>query len=368
MQLPGETLLSRLWETIAEKGVGSLLRPWQIRREGRAHTDVRREELVLIAQAERDAEEIRGGRMRLLGQRAAIAPVQNHLPVSRPITARVDDGDQNAASVADLATAAATADAIRREINVAKALLHAESQLAADSQQPPDAKVNDDWIFRWRDSASAVSAADLQHLWGQVLAGEVKSPGSYSLRTIEFLRNISQEEARSIEKLAKMAVGGFVFRDDRAVEAAGVNFSFLLDMQDLGLLAGVDAMGLEMTMPSVEQGRYVRLLLAGPLAVIVTHPDATKQAKVPIYKITPIGLQVLGLGTAEPSPEYLRVLGENLCGQGFEVHLGRYFQIDAKQVRYFSDTSLCPPAPASQGQASGELTPNEALQPTGRGA
>lgn len=34
MDIPGEKLIIKLWETIADKGIGSLLKPWQIRREG----------------------------------------------------------------------------------------------------------------------------------------------------------------------------------------------------------------------------------------------------------------------------------------------------------------------------------------------
>ena len=65
MEFPGEKLLIRLWETLAEKGIGSILRPWQIRRVGRANIDVRAQELLLLAQAERDAEDIRSGRKTL---------------------------------------------------------------------------------------------------------------------------------------------------------------------------------------------------------------------------------------------------------------------------------------------------------------
>jgi hypothetical protein len=53
MEWPGERLIIRLWETLAEKGIGSLLKPWQIKREGIAHIEVRRAELLALAQAER---------------------------------------------------------------------------------------------------------------------------------------------------------------------------------------------------------------------------------------------------------------------------------------------------------------------------
>ena len=33
MTWPGEGLLIKLWETLAEKGIGGLLKPWQMKRE-----------------------------------------------------------------------------------------------------------------------------------------------------------------------------------------------------------------------------------------------------------------------------------------------------------------------------------------------
>lgn len=49
MDYPGEKLLTRLWETLAEKGIGSLFAPWQARRMGRAQIETRRDELLALA-------------------------------------------------------------------------------------------------------------------------------------------------------------------------------------------------------------------------------------------------------------------------------------------------------------------------------
>ena len=51
MEAPGERLVIRLWETIAEKGIGGLLVPWQIRRKKRAEIDSERQEVLALTQA-----------------------------------------------------------------------------------------------------------------------------------------------------------------------------------------------------------------------------------------------------------------------------------------------------------------------------
>ncbi len=41
MQAPGENLLLKMWDTLAERGIGGLLRPWRMRREGKASIERR---------------------------------------------------------------------------------------------------------------------------------------------------------------------------------------------------------------------------------------------------------------------------------------------------------------------------------------
>ena len=52
MEFPGEKLVTQLWETVAEKGIGNIFKPGQILREGRAHSQVQVERIVMLAQAE----------------------------------------------------------------------------------------------------------------------------------------------------------------------------------------------------------------------------------------------------------------------------------------------------------------------------
>jgi hypothetical protein len=342
MELPGEKLLGRLWETLADKGIGSLLRPWQIRREGRARAEANRDELLLLAQAEHDSQEIRLGRRRLLSDGSTVAR-RDTGPVLPAPEVTLNRKSLDSRSIAESVNEATFADTLRKEVNVAKAVLHAESELAENPAEPSIAKVDEDWLFRWRDSASTVSAEYLQQLWGKVLAGEVKSPNTFSLRTLEFLRNISQEEAKEIELLATFVIDGVsVYRDIPILEAAGAQFGFFLRMQELGLIIGVDAFGLERTIPSAEPTRYWRPLLGGDFTLLVEHDDPKKILKLPIYKVTPIGNQVLALGTSQTNLSYLRSVGQALCKQGYRVQLARYVLVSDLQIRYFNPEKVCP--------------------------
>ena len=188
MDLPGEKLVIRLWQTVAEKGIGGLLRPWQMGREGRAQIQLQREHIVALAQSRRDADDI-------LARRATLDEHSNLVPTSvppaqLPSSAPANAGPQPAGEATRrYLTATVEADSMRREINTSNALLHAEAALADDPGEPPPNKPEEDWLFRWRDHAGSVSSDQLQAIWRRVLAGEIKTPGSYSLRTLDFLRN-----------------------------------------------------------------------------------------------------------------------------------------------------------------------------------
>ena len=63
--------------------------------------------------------------------------------------------------------------------------------------EPPHA----DFRTRFFRHASDVSDEEAQKTWAKVLAGELQKPGSYSLRTLDILRNITREEADAIRFL-----------------------------------------------------------------------------------------------------------------------------------------------------------------------
>lgn len=328
MPIPGEALISKLWETLADKAIGNLLKPWQIRREGRAHLDVKRDELLVIAQAERDAEAIRRGEIRLTAYRIMEptillpapkelgAPNVNNEPPAHPAPATEKAALENIAS-------ATQADALRREVNIAKAILHAEESLESDTDVPPNETPTDDWMYRWRDYAASVSSEELQLLWGRVLAGEVKTPGAYSVRFLSFLHNLDKDEAQLIAQAMPFVIEDFIFsKANELLEKVGLPFGKLLALQELGLITGVEGRGLSKQY-SAQPGKQFRMLIRNySLAIgFIANKDVTT-LEIPAYVVTTVGRQLTRLGNFQPNPEYLQFVGEFIKDKGFDVLLG----------------------------------------------
>jgi hypothetical protein len=336
MEFPGEKLVIKLWETVAEKGISSLFKPWQMRREGRASIQLKSEELIMIAQAEHYADLIRQGKASIGDSKKAL------LPAVLETSSQEKDGDAKPEN--DLPTTVleiSVADSLRREVNTTRALLRAEEELQDDTQEPPEAKVDDDWLFRWRDCASEVSGEELQYLWGKVLAGEVKAPGSFSLRTLEFIRNLSTQEAEIIAVLSEFNIAGVIYREAKeCLEDRGVTFDTLLYMQDIGVLSGVEAIGMSMNWKSLDGTSFKQVLTSNSMALILSGDDAGTAISLPIYKLTSIGQQVLRLGKFGPNIDYLKKVGEHLKGQGVNVVLAKYYDVAPGQIHWFDGYNL----------------------------
>jgi uncharacterized protein YuzE len=327
MNWPGENLLIKLWETLADKGVGGLLKPWQIRREGIAQTDVKRHEVLALAEAEREAQEIRAGRLSLSDSKFAIS-----------LTTKTTIDNPKTNGSIHIATQTLIADTLRKEINVAKAITHAEDELKNDTENTvPDENIDSDWLYRWRDYAGTVSSDELQVLWGRILAGEVKSPGTYSYRLLELVRNLNRNEAILIEKISPFVITDFIVRQPESIlEAEGITFNILLDLQELGIVAGVEAIGLNKQFPSSASESFIKILLCYGRGILVEHSDPKKKLDIGVYVITTLGKQVIRLGKFKANNKYLEAVALEIVKKGFKVSLCDYVPAGKDQVRYFN--------------------------------
>lgn len=321
MQWPGEKLVEKMWDTIADKGIGSLLKPWQMRREGTAAAEIKRLNMLVEAQAEVDAEAIRSGKQLLLSNGKLVAA-----PTLEPAV-ESDKGAPALISLAEAVTIAvhnADIEALRREISVSKAVAYAEAELAQEVGDPPAESIADDWLLRWRENAAAVNSDELQSLWGKVLAGEVKAPGQFSLRVLDFLRNLSQAEAKELELLSRVTTGAVIIRCDPEIASLGITHGVLEAAEELGILTGTGAMGLNWQMTSQLPDRYQQIVNTNNRAIAIQASDPAKTVSLPCFQLTRLGRQVLQLAGGSVSDAYLRAISAQIKLQGFEVMIGDY--------------------------------------------
>lgn len=345
MEFPGEKLVIKLWETLAEKGVGTLLSPWQERRSGQTRVELRRREMLALAQTELDVVEIRAGR-KVFGSDGV-------LRIAGGGAAQPDGRIEptfNAGHAISIERQAHAAGVIRASVNVSRAAAFAEEQLAQDSMEPTPKQVDEDWLLRWRDYASKVSGEDLQRLWGSVLAGEVKAPGRSSFRTLEFLNHLSKEEAEEISKVAPFVVDNRIHRDQSEyMQAKGVGFNEFLFLQELGLLAGVEAASMTTTYSSALTSQYQQILISHGKALVFTHPDPNLKLAINVYLLTKLGEQIFGLGAFHADEGYLTSAAKSLAANQYTVLLGDVVRLPDNRWQLSNAAIVAQPQPGMSG-------------------
>ncbi len=333
MSYPGEALFIRFMEIAERNFILPFVSPWKVKREGRAALELQRAQMLALAQAEKEVEKIRSGEL-------VWSPDAQRLESPRS----VDVSPQAVIATTSESTAGPFTSValrmLRREVNVAKAMVRAGDILLNEGAAVPDEEPDPDWLDRWRENAAAVSAEKMQELWAQVLAREVRSPGSLSLRALDLLRNLDSGDAQLIERLAGVALHkSFVYCPpmQNGGFSSGISYRDALDLQELGFLGGVEAQGLTVTWDSAATTEFLLGVTCGGHGLAIKGPSAEAKITLPGYKVTGVGRQILQLvEAAEVDVPYLEAVATHVKSQGFDVEIGEVKSREAGVIEFIN--------------------------------
>ena len=117
----------------------------------------------------------------------------------------------------------------------------ADEQFKQEAEAPCETDEFDfDWFMRFFEAAGNISNKEMQQLWAKVLAGEIKSQGSFSLRAVETLRNMSLKEAQTFQRATSLLLreidGELFLFCDSDLSDYELNERYNLSRQDILLL------------------------------------------------------------------------------------------------------------------------------------
>ncbi|MEZ9705450.1 DUF2806 domain-containing protein [Vibrio breoganii] len=332
MDFPFEKALTKLTELVKD-GTSGAVAPWQIKRKGLAAVDAKRDELLVLAQTEMDVKDIKDGKKVLTEDRKLIDVVGEG---ENQTDDRLDGKIEPYLDLEAITVQAQTrqeAQAIQEEINLTKTIILAQQEIETGKYDANDEPVEPDWFTRWRDNAEKVSNDYMQTLWAKVLAGEVATPGSYSLRTLELLNNLSKGEAELISQLAPYVINDNVLlcvvgKKRDAVQSlltkSGLGFNELMFLQELGILSAVDSIGITVSFSTLAEDSFDRAFTTSDLGILVHHEDKNRKVNCEGYLITQMGRELLKFVDYQGNAEYLKTIGQQIASVGFSVKLGKW--------------------------------------------
>lgn len=280
------------------KGIGSLFRPHNIRAETSAESD----KLVALegarAQAEANTDllklETKLSKIALL----AGSDIELIERAKRRLLIQEVEGQTNVENIANLA------------IPLLPAVV---------SDEPLD----EDWRRRFFRYAEDVCAADMQQIWARVLAGEISTPRSYSLKALEVLRSLGSKEAELFRKICRLA-----FSDgtvpvpngdiNTGLKDLGIEYREILALRDFGLIHEGDTISVTMQSDSL-----TNILFYNGAIVELSSETPLRGKSYTVVIFTAAGRELMKLMSNDPQDAYLKSLNNTFIPKGIKLRKGK---------------------------------------------
>lgn len=202
-------------------------------------------------------------------------------------------------------------EAVRQETNLEKVLEVTAKELPSAETVTED-PVNDDWISRFFDIVKNVSTDDMQYIWGKILAGEITQPGSFSMRTLDTIRNISQSEAMAFQRVVPLVMrsgSDFLISSKKEIlNQHGVTYEDIMLLDECGLVVSSGTLSLNLTIPV---GEKTHIRTETLVAIIESTSSKQEKVSIAVYSLTKAGRELYSILDRTTNEDYfLAVLRE----------------------------------------------------------
>jgi len=226
----------------------------------------------------------------------------------------------------------------RKQINIDNITQIAGTQLSQE-EEVSDEKIENDWTTRFFNIAQDISDEEMQNLWGRILAGEIKKPKSFSVRTLELLKNLSKEEAEIFTKFSKLRIcagnTGMVFNQDDGKfleDEFGIKFIDRLLLTELGLISSEN--NLEFSFHATDTDKKTSLIEFGNKGIFIERPENTPKQAISVLVFTKVGSELSKLIDQEPNINYIRKICSSFVFPNVKIEYGDLVKYPTEKYYY----------------------------------
>jgi hypothetical protein len=325
--------LDKLWQYLFDGGSGGLMSPGQIQRERRDREQVRAMEMLSILEAEKDVQSIHRGKKRIdergnLIDTPSVDHITTHSIIENTLIEQNQDvGLESSTEILKFAAKQLGVRDLERSLNLRKIAILCETEIWNSSLDMVSSQaIEADWIRRWHESSQDIFDAKLQQIWAKLLVQQLAQPDKYSIGVVSTLTQLNARDMEIIGIASKYLITDFIY------DASGRYFTESSHKQlfelliDYGLIIdadfNADATQQIKVFPSETSSHFTLLFSCHDKALSISSDDPVQTLKLPIYKTTRLGRQVLSLCGNDADLAYLFDLANYIKEQGFNVVLG----------------------------------------------
>lgn len=223
---------------------------------------------------------------------------------------------------------------IENIINSAKDILEKEQEDSISSKD-----VNEDWLMRFFNSVQDISDEKMQLLWGKILAGEVKQPNSFSLRSLDAMTKMSKDEAQLFEKLSSYIInfsGTYaILNDDDLNKKYSIPYGQILALDECGIIDSSAMMSINY---KINQKKDWKIVYNSQLLIASAKDE--RILGVQIFKLTRIGIELLKIVGCHYNDDYFGEVAKILARENKEVSFSLHKivnKLEDGQIQYIAD-------------------------------
>jgi hypothetical protein len=199
--------------------------------------------------------------------------------------------------------------------------------------------VDDDWIVRFTSIAKDIGSDEMRYIWGKILAGEVEKPGSFSMRTLETIRNISQKEAQIFQKIVPLVMLGnaglLISSDNDINKQYGITYEDILCLNECALI--ISNSSLSLNIPVYKDGEshiHTESLIA---FFGLTSKTQEETISIGAYALTNAGRELYSILAHDPNEDYFHAVLEKVFNKNkskITISTYRITNVDSKAIFY----------------------------------
>lgn len=218
----------------------------------------------------------------------------------------------------------------------------ADEEYSKMPHNDPKATYDFDWFMRFYEAVGNISDEEMQRVWAKILAGEVNMPGSFSLETLDVVRNLSKQDAELFTKICKHCIQSspqclFLPNYDNYLEKCGITFSDILRLDEIGLVNSSGFISLVLT---IDNEHPVSIINQGLIMLIAATNEKIKTGSINEYPFTRIGDEIATvIGETTSDDDFILFAKEVAKEQSLKVSVHKINFIDGNNVNY-SKTDL----------------------------
>lgn len=201
-----------------------------------------------------------------------------------------------------------------------------------------EAQISDDWLDSFQKEACGKSSEEMQILFGRILAGEIKKPESFSIRTVKIMGQLDSRAARLFRLLCSLSVTigyGQFHLDTRvpslgksagqnSLQQYGLSFDNLNVLEEYGLIIS-DYNSYMNYVPAIIRNNKVPVPLRfnnsywGLIPNKIDNWPISKELRIAGVRLSNSGQELLKIVEAESSQEYTDALSNYFKGLGLKM-------------------------------------------------